>query len=55
MNALKISEQQAMESGLQRAQKLAAVHGINSRQVLDCCVRWGAIIDDIRAEKEKEG
>lgn len=44
-----VSVEYAMEAGVTRAERLAEIHGITSRPVLDCLVRWDGIIEEIRS------
>lgn len=59
LKSTKMTPEHAMEAGLSRARRQAAVHGINSKPVLETCIRWGAIIDDLNAAeaeaKEENG
>lgn len=42
-----LSAQAVMAAGYKRIKSIQDRYGINSQEVLDACIRWGGILDDI--------
>lgn len=48
MDSLTLTVPAVTEAGMSRLRTLVSKFGINSAEVLEGCVRWGMILDDVQ-------